>query len=407
MRYLLFIVFVLIQLSLKAQKFTPSGDKVSFFCCEENTLAGVLTFDKVWGYPKYKKGTDTIISIEPIVYPLPVEKDGKWGAIDKKGNVVHDFNSAYPTLYTDSGKVILKNFSYKNFEWDDTPNSYLSVLDSTGAQKTKYIVEDVHKGSFLATEDSLSWGILGSDMKTLMPFEYIGPHHKGEEFIFSTLGYLTCRKNEAGSLFGVVNYKGKVVIPFKWKLLNYVIEDEDHIYAMNDYLKRGYINIHGQTTLAFKYESVPKVLTDSNFVMTEDYVYFLDRNLQQIGPRYDSFERKGDLYFYKVKGKWGIMDENYKVIIQPVYSTIMDGPRIKGNPEFRSYIVLKYGKYGLIKTDGTEIIKPAYECLCGFSYYAPSNYYIEFKKEEVSYKYDENGTLIEKGGKGSDACFCE
>jgi hypothetical protein len=363
--------------------------------------------ENCWCYPSKYDSLGNPTELKAITYPLPVKKNGKWGAVDKEGNVVHDFTSEEPRLFTKDGSVLLKNFSIKNHEWSVQEESELLLLDSSGNVHSKYFVEDVYKGTFLASGDRDSWGLVDSELDIILPMKYIGAHHEGEQFRFSTKGYLSIRENKPESRFGAVNYKGKTIIPFKWKLISYVIEDEDHIYVMNEYLKRGYINIKGQTTLPFIYDKIPRELTDSNMVVTEKYTYFLDKNLKQIGPKYEAFERKGDLYFYKRNGLWGIMDLEYETIIPHQYSSIMDGPRIKGNKDFRCYIVVKNGLYGLITPEGENIIKPYYECLCGLSYYAPEGYYVEFQKANVSYKFDEKGELIEKGGKPGGHCFCE
>lgn len=363
--------------------------------------------ENCWCYPSKVDSMGNVTKLEPIVYPLPVQKNGLWGAIDKEGNVVHDFISNDPTIFTKDGRAVLQDFKVHNYQWSAGENASIQLLDSTGKNHSKYFVEDVYKGTFLASGDKDSWGLVDSKMNIILPFKYIGAHHEGEQFQFSSKGYLSIRENKPESRFGAVDYKGKTVIPFKWKLISYVIEDEEHIYVMNEYLKRGYINIKGQTTLSFIYDKIPREVTDSNMVVTEKYTYFLDKNLKQIGPKYEAYEKKGDLWFYKISGKWGIMDESHKVIIPPTYSSIMDGPRIKGDKDFKCYIVVKSGLYGLITLKGETIIKPSYECLCGLSYYAPEAYYIEFQKEGVSYKFNEKGELLEKGGKLGGHCFCE
>ncbi|MCB9223509.1 MAG: WG repeat-containing protein [Crocinitomicaceae bacterium] len=363
--------------------------------------------ENCWCYPSAFDSLGNATKLTPIVYPLPVQKNGLWGAIDKEGNVVQDFISSNPTLYTGKGRAILKNFKVENYQWTANEGAEIELLDSTGKAYSKYFVEDVYKGSFLASEDNISWGLLDSKMKEILPFKYIGAHHEGEQFQFSSKGYLSIRENMPDSRFGAVDYKGQTIIPFKWKLISYLIEDEEHIYVMNEYLKRGYINIKGQTTLPFIYDKLPRELADSNMVATEKHIYFIDKKLQQIGPKYEAYERKGDVYFYKRDGKWGIMGLDNKVIIQHQYSSIMDGPRIKGNNDFKCYIVVKNGLYGLIQTTGETIITPSYECLCGLSYFAPEGYYVEFQKAEVSYKFNEKGELIEKGGKPGGYCFCE
>jgi WG containing repeat len=406
MRFL-FIFFITIPFLGMSQEITPLFPGVGFSLEPETELLQMQEFEDCYCEAIYKKGTDTIIGLKALTYPLPVQKSNKWGAINKQGVEVLPFIYSYPTLLTEDGMVSIAKISSENYQWKSQLGATLTLLDSTGNPKEKYHVSDFYKGAFLATKDSLSWGLINSKMNVLVDFEYIGSHHKGEEFFFSKNGYVTMRQNKPGGLNGIVNYKGKTVIPFKWKLLSYVVTDENHIYAMNDYLKRGYINLKGQTTLSFLYDKVPRIITDSNQVSTEKYTYFLDKDFKQIGPKYQAYERKGKLWFFKQNGKWGIKDINNETIIPNIYTTIMDGPRIKDKKDFKCYIVVKNGLYGLINLDGSIIIKPAYECLCGLGYYAPTAYYIEFKKSEVSYKFSETGALIEKGGKSGGGCFCE
>ena len=400
-------ILLLIPFVVSSQVLKPLFPGVRFEKKGDNESLTIQEFEECWCYPKYKGDTDTIIALQPIIYPLTVKKNGLWGLIDKNGQKVVDFTSNDPLLATDQGMVKLVGFKVENYWWSATEESQLIVLDSNGVEKEKYFVGTAYRGTFAASKDKKNWGMLDSKMKTLVKFEYIPAHHEGEEFHFSENGYLTLRQNKPGGLNGIVNHHGKVIIPFKWKLLSYVVTDEEHIYAMNDYLKRGYINIKGQTTLSFIYDKIPRVITDSNQVTTEKYTYFLDKNFKQIGPKYQAYEKKGDLWFFKLNDKWGIKDRDNETIIPNIYSSIMDGPRIKGNKEFKCYIVVKNGWYGLINLDGSELIKPAYECLCGLNYYAPTAYYVEFQKAGVSYKFSETGELIEKGGKSGGNCFCE
>jgi hypothetical protein len=374
---------------------------------KDGTSLNKAVFEECWcGISKVDStGRPTIL--DPYTFPVPVKLNGDWMLLSEEGELKSEYKSIVPYLKAGSDKYELNGFSSNNYKWLVDSSAVIKQMDTLGLVSQLYKVQDIYKGTFLLTKDERSWGMLNSKLEEVLPFEYIAAHHKKEQFHFSTNGYLSIRKNEAGSSFGAVDYKGETIIPFKWKLISYVIEDEDHIYVMNQYLKRGYINIEGQTTLSFIYEKIPRVLADSNFVQTKDYVCFLDKNLKQLGPKYDAFEKKGDVYFYQKDRKWGILDLNYQAIIPSIYSSIMDGPRLKDDPSFKCYIVVKNGLYGLITLDGKEIIKPTYECLCGLSYFAPTSYYIEFKKSDVSYKFDQTGTLIEKGGTGSRACFCE
>jgi hypothetical protein len=371
---------------------------------DSNVLNGVITAEECWCY---SKSNDSAVSIEPIIFPLPVKRNGKWGALDKNLKEVIPFENDNPVLMTDSGKVELIGFKVENHNWTRTDNSKLKFLDSTKVGKKTMFVNDVFRGTFIASEDSLFWGMLDSKMKRLLKFNYTSSHHTGESFRFSSKGYITFRENKAEGYHGILNHKGKVLIPFKYKLLSYIVEDEEHIYAMREDLKRGYINIKGEITLTFQFDKIPREIKERNLMVTKNYTWFADKDLKQIGYKYQALEKKGDIYFFKRNGKWGVMDDSLNVYINPVYSSIIDGPRIRGDKDFKCYIVVKNGLYGLITLKGESIIKPAYECLCGLGYYAPSTYYIEFKKAEMSYKFDKEGTLIEKGGKSGGNCFCE
>lgn len=404
MKLILSSTFLILSSFLFAQ-ITVQGDQL--FLKSTDVTDQTKGFDGCWCAPVAFDSSGNVTALEANIYPLPFLKNGNWGLLDKAGAYVQNIEADQPILKTKTGTAHLNGFAIENHQWMLNDSAFISVRDSNNQETVKYWVTDFYKGTFLATKDRKSWGLLNSKMETILPFNYIAADHEEKIFEFNKNGILTLRENRAGSLFGAVDHLGKTVIPFKWKLISYVITDDEHIYVMNEYLKRGYINIKGQTTLPFIYENIPRELSDSNRVTTKDYVYFLDKNLNQIGPKYQSYEREGDVWFYKLNGKWGVRDLNNKDIIPNVYNSIMYGPRLKDDPDFRCYIVVKNGMYGLITTKGEVIVTPGYECLCGLSYYAPSNFYIEFQKGGVSYKFDHAGKLTEKGGKSQGNCFCE
>ena len=407
MKHLCYIILFIIGGSAHAQHFAMGNDGL-IYQDETGKSMNPDVFQNCFCDVKEVDSSGNPIMLRPLTYPVPVQFNQDWGVLTKEGDFIKNTqNSNIAAFKTAKGELYLEGFSWENYQVQLSESAILNLIDSNGVSTRKLYVNDSFKNSFLVSEDQKSWGIVDAELKELLPLQYIAAHHEGQYFKFSSKGYLSLRKNEAGSLFGAVNYKGKTVLPFKWKLISYIIEDEDHIYVMNEHLKRGYINIKGQTTLAFKFKKLPRELSDSNMVETEHYTYFIDKDLKQIGPKYQAFEKKGDHIFYKKDYKWGVLDDQNKEVIPCVYSSIMDGPRLKDDPSFKCYIVVKNGVYGLITTEGDEIIKPAYGCLCGLSYFAPSNYYIEFKKDDISYKFNHKGELIEKGGKGSPACFCE
>lgn len=406
MRQGIIILFILASFSGFSQFFVKSGNDIIFQDKEGQSLNKAV-FQECWCNPVLDDSTGQITYLNPIVFPVSVKMNSEWFLLEKDGSLTKPINSQKPYLKSENSWVILEGFINENHHWKTDTSAKLLVKDTLLQITKEYFVQDVYKGTFLASPDDYFWGLLDSKMKELVKFEYASSHHSEEDFRFSSKGYMTLRENKAEGYNGIVDYTGKTHVNFKWRLLSYVVEDEDHIYAMREDRKRGYINIKEEIVLSFIFDKIPRELSDSNFVETEKYNWFLDRDLKQIGPKYQAFEKKRNVYFFKKDNKWGVMDESMKTIIPNTYSSIMDGPRLKEDPSFKCYIVVKNGLYGLITLTGESIIKPGYECLCGLGYYAPEGYYIEFKKENVSYKFNEKGELIEKGGKGSKACFCE
>ena len=406
MKQSILILLLFLSIGGFSQIFVKSGDGI-VYQDKEGTGLNKAVFEECWCEVILDDSTKEISQLKPIVFPVPVRMNNEWSLLEKNGDLKKPIVSSLPYLKTDSAWVILEGFINDNHTWTVDSIAKLILKDSEQKVIREYKVQDVYNGTFLASPDDYFWGLLDSKMKALVKFEYASSHHSQQDFHFSSKGYMTLRENKAEGYNGIVDYKGKIHVSFKWRLLSYVVEDEEHIYAMREDRKRGYINIKEETVLSFIFDKIPRELTDSNFVETEKYKWFVDRDLKQIGPKYQAFEKKRNIYFFKKDNKWGVMDENLNTIIPNTYSSIMDGPRLKDDATFKCYIVVKNGMYGLITLTGETIIKPAYECLCGLSYYAPAGYYIEFKKENVSYKFNEKGELIEKGGKGSKACFCE
>lgn len=406
MRNLLSILILLIGSTSFSQQFVPNGEGI-IFQSKEGVGLNKGVFEACWCNPVMDDSTQEIVALSPIVYPVPVQLDNEWLLMEKDGSITKPLTSEVPYLKAKNGYGQLFGFYHADHQWSLDSTAKIILNDSIKNDPITYVVKDLYKGTFLASPDKYFWGLLNSELKEIVKFEYASSHHSQEDFHFSSKGYMTLRENKPEGYNGIVDYKGKVHVSFKWRLLSYVVEDEKHIYAMREDRKRGYIDINENIVLPFIFDKIPREISDSNFVETEKYKWFIDRNFKQIGPKYQAFEKKGDLYFFKKDNKWGVMNASLETIIPNIYTSIMDGPRLKSDPDFKCYIVVKNGLYGLTTLTGESIIKPGYECLCGLSYYAPDSYYIEFKKANVSYKFNEKGELVEKGGKGSKACFCE
>jgi hypothetical protein len=188
--------------------------------------------------------------------------------------------------------------------------------------------------------------------------------------------------------------------------MNDYVWNEKFIFVQNG-KKKGFINSSNVLTVPMKYETLPMILGPKNLVADENYTWFVNEKFEAISQKYQALEKEGDVWFFKQNYKWGVMDLDMKVIIPNAYTSIEYGPRLKADATFKCYYAVKNGKYGLISLKNEIIVPFEYECLCGLSYYAPDNYYIEFKKAGTLYRFDHTGKLIEKIAGEGKACLCE
>jgi len=205
---------------------------------------------------------------------------------------------------------------------------------------------------------------------------------------------------------GAVNYLGKTVVSFNYQWIIDYVWNEKYIFVQND-KKKGYVNSSNQIVVPLRYEKLPEILKAKNLVGDGTYLWYVNEKFEIISPKYQALDREGNVIFFKLNGKWGVMDLEEKIVVPNVYTSIEYGPRIKTNPDFKCYYVVKNGKYGLISLTNEIIVPFEYECLCGLAYYAPETYYIEFKKGTTLYRFDQTGKLIEKIVGEGKACLCE
>lgn len=395
-----------VGLSLNAQQFIPTSAGIVWQGAA-GSPSSPSVFESCWCAPVYGDSSSAVEALRPLIFPVPVQYNGKWGTLDREGHFSRLARAAnWPYFSTAKGVVQMEAFTTTTYPWRAEQGAAITLLDSSWHARQKWWVKDAYATTFLVSEDGYFWGLIDTALAVVVPFEYTASHHLGEQFRFSANGYLTLRENKAEGLHGVVDYRGTTVLPFQWKLLSYVIEDEQHIYAMDESSKRGYLNIEGEVVFPFVFERLPRTIGKVNEVVTEHHIWLVDEQLQPITPKYQALERKQDRYFFKQDDRWGVMNQQLDVLISPLYDAIMDGPRMRGNRDFRSYVVVQNGRYGLIDPSGTTLIAAEYDCLCGLGYYAPDDYYVELQREHTGYRFDERGNLLGKSTKSGDGCLC-
>lgn len=408
MRPIFLLLFILFQLHLSAQFFKHNGINFSMYADTACTQKiGQSTYEHVWGKAIYDK--DSVIRCIKAKKNqrgyFSVKQNGKWGGIDDKGNQVREFNFDGPFEQRKSGHYIVftelkDSLNYLRYQL----GSLITRYDSVMKIDTSYYVMDEYKDSYLVSANKIKFGIINADFKVLLPLKYESVRYKMALFKFNPTGFLPL-ENELDKC-GVVNYQGKTVVPFNYEWMNEYVYNDNMIFVQNG-KKKGFVNTSNQIVVAMRYELCPMTLGPKNLVADENYTWFVNEKFESISPKYQALEREGDVYFFKQNYKWGVMDLDMKVIVPNIYTSIEYGPRLKADPSFKCYYAVKNGKYGLISLTNEIIVPFEYECLCNLSYYAPDNYYIEFKKAGQLYRFDYTGKLVEKVAGEGRACLCE
>lgn len=207
---------------------------------------------------------------------LKASKEGKWGIIDTKGNVIVDF------IYDDITAL-------KGVE-----NSLLTEIDG------KYGIVD-YVGSVIIENE----------------YNSIEPLAKKYEN-----GYIV--ENSEGK-YGVITYTKKVAVKEQY-------DDVKNVYGNGKYyvVKEGrnweVIDEEGEKYLAGKYDDILDVNGENAIVSSKDKygVVSIADNKNIIDIKYDSIVyASGDKYIVSSNSKYGVIDANGNVLIKPSYTNIV------------------------------------------------------------------------------------
>jgi hypothetical protein len=408
MRNFLLSLFFLSSLTGQSQFFKITDQGYEMYTDSALTMrVGTARYEHCWGKPVYNSDS-VVLSIEAKKNQknyIAVKQNGKWGGIDATGKEVRSFSFDHPFEERKSGHfLVFENLKDTLGFLSYQIGSTIARLDSTQKKDTAFYVMDEFKGSFLVSPDKIKFGIVNADFKVLLPMKYESVRYKMLLFRFNPSGLLPL-ENELDKC-GVVNYLGKIVVPFNYEWMNEYVFNDQFIFVQNG-KKKGFVNSSNQIVVPLKYEVCPMILGEKNLIADENYTWFVNEKFEAVSQKYQALEREGDVFFFKQNYKWGVMDLNLKIIIPNIYTSIEYGPRLKTDASFKCYYAVKGGKYGLISLSNEIIVPFEYECLCGLSYFAPDAYYIEFKKAGFLYRFDHTGKLVEKVAGEGRACLCE
>lgn len=249
--------------------------------------------------------------------------DGKkWGFMNKKGTIVIPIEYDDAIEFYEGKALVMKGDSSICLDKNGLPTTgcitrYAQWEVKEGGSYTQYI-----KGRRIVSRSQLK-GVVDDSGKLVIPIIYShirGMESNTSEYRWSKLYYIAA----IGNRWGVLDKDGKVMIPF---IYDDVVGCKGGMeyYTVNQNNRYGLLDNQFQTVLPCTYEGI-------DYVTCKGHYWFLE------------------------KGKWGLMNQEQQVIVEPQY----DGHSWMKNGKIQ---VQKNKKFGMIDSTGKIVIPVNYESL--------------------------------------------
>ena len=242
-----------------------------------------------------------------------VKKDGKWGFIDKNGQVaipiqldfdeVDIFHEGLAAVEKDgkcgyidkSGKVVIP---IQDYDWWRGYDDHLWHRFLDGMAKV---------------EKNGKWGFINKSGKVVVPilFDWINDYHNGLAAV---------KKDEK---WGSIDKNGKVVIPIQY---DYIADFHEGLAAVEKDGKWGFIDNNGKVVVPFQFER------------------------KDLNDYYDG------VAIVRKNGKWGGIDKSGKVVVPFLYDCIL-------NHRYGLFEVEKDGEWGIVDKSGKVLVPIQYAAI--------------------------------------------
>lgn len=190
------------------------------------------------------------------------------------------------------------------------------------------------------------WGLWDKKRRVLMPIKY-------DEVYYNHQAQPSRIEARVGKLWGIFSPEGKALIPIEYD----EIQSDGFNYKVRKADKYGVFDADGKELIPVCYQDIfDHRFTERSLVRIDKKwsVYRWLRDDQSATPcrpktMYDGVGYFLDYFMVKNNDKFGLLDENQKVILPIEY----EGLDVFHEPYLRTVIVKKGGKYGLIRIDST------------------------------------------------------
>ncbi len=234
--------------------------------------------------------------------------------------------SSYSVFNADGNKGIIDNSGKEII-----PPEYEDIGWSNGTQ--------AFNGDVIGYKKNGKWGLLSRSNLAITPPLYHQIESRENLIIASKKGNFS-----GNEFFGIINQKGKLVIPFSYahlQVLENAIIAQKHKYNQRQF---GLIGFDNSIRLPFVYSNIYPV--SGNLLVVEKgnlSISIADmRGKQVISYPIDSISYAGDNYLFTWKnGKTGLVDTNGKSLLEPNYKEIRISPNAAEALSFRTWLFFK------------------------------------------------------------------
>ena len=278
-----------------------------------------------------------------------VKKDGKWGYIDKQGNLVIEYKYEIAESFSEELALV---YTDKKYGYIDTKGN--TVIDF------KYESANSFSGGLATVKENGKWLII--DNKGTIKVDNLSELGIDNITTKYSNGMLTV--DDSNHNMGYIDTNGNLVIGFKYNLAS-KFSDEGIAFARDPQIrKNGFIDKKGKTLIDFKYQQADyfsEGLAAVQKVINGNWGY-IDVNGNEMAFEYSyTYPFSEGLGRVKNSSKlYGYIDKSGKVVVEPQYSEA-------GNFKEKLAYVKKDGKYGFINQSGKVVIDCNYDKAKSFS----------------------------------------
>jgi len=319
---------------------------------------------------------------------IVVTKNNKWGVIDWDGNPIIpiEYDESPPKYHDKSARVFKKN--NQMYYFDNKGNEYEGYESLTGCFSCSY--ETKH---CVGLQKNGLWGVINDKGKTIIPFKYealTDITYWGEDVVGAKMN----------GKWGLINHENKIILPFEYEGFGYYSEG---LIAVRKNGKWGFVDTNGNVIISPMYDDADvydygygEFVYGYAFVRENHKPKFINKNNKTVFKLddYEDFHNVFECgkFLITKKEKWGLIDKNKNIIIRHVFDEITISRESRYfTIDCEYYFNVKQdGKWGIYDHIGREIIKPKYDMV---SYTSLHDVFI-VKKEDKFAIFDKEGNKV-------------